>query len=78
MGFWRLLLSSLLLSRRCKSQSRVGRKGQCAQANPERDSPDGDPSYVRAAVRPEQQLQRQQDLPRREAGELLRSAQNLW
>lgn len=68
---------SLLLSYRCKSQSRVGWKGQCAQANPERDSPDGDPSYVQAAVRPKQQLQRQQDLPRRKAGELPSTAPNL-
>lgn len=68
---------SLLLSCRCKSQSRVGWKGQCAQADPERDSPDGDPSYVRAAVRPKQQLQRQQDLPRRKAGEMLGCTESL-
>lgn len=68
---------SLLLSSRCKSQSRVGWKGQCAQANPERDPPDGDPSYVRAAVRTKQQLQRQQDLPRRKAGEVLVCTESL-
>lgn len=67
----------LLLSCRCESQSRVGWEGQCAQANPERDSPDGDPSYVRAAARPKQQPQGQQDLPRRKAGEVLVCTQSL-
>lgn len=68
---WRLLSRfSLLVLCRCKSQSHVGWKGQGAQANPERASPDGDPSHVRAAVHPEQQLQGQQDLPGFKAGEV--------
>lgn len=68
---WRSLSLSLLRLFRGDSQSRVGRKGQGAQANRERASPDGGPSHVRAAVHLEQQLQRQQDLPGCKAGEAL-------